>query len=222
MTSTWWMPWESNIGCQIYSFIFGQPQTLICVSIYHFRCTKLMTTHSLWNTRPMKQTVSADQNKHQSSTSLACVREIHRWPVNFPHKGSVTRKMFSFDGVIMRYKKKSRSERIEEMAWCRSVMLTGSLRPGIDNHAHGIHWTKAIQHILLDMISEGFFMYCHVHVTQYKVQDVVLSATGKCGYVWWVTIRSENSAINHSTAVLTNAPSSNELERLITCKGTVI
>ena len=26
---------------------------------------------------------------------------IHRWPVNSPHKGSVTRKMFSFDDVIM-------------------------------------------------------------------------------------------------------------------------
>ena len=26
---------------------------------------------------------------------------IHRWPVNFPHKGPVTRKMFPFDDVIM-------------------------------------------------------------------------------------------------------------------------
>ena len=29
------------------------------------------------------------------------MRRIHRWPVNSPHKGSVTRKMFSFDDVIM-------------------------------------------------------------------------------------------------------------------------
>ena len=29
------------------------------------------------------------------------VREIHRWPVNFPHKWRVTRKMFPFDDVIM-------------------------------------------------------------------------------------------------------------------------
>ena len=36
----------------------------------------------------------ADQRKHQSSASLAFVREIHRWPVNSPHKGPVTRKMF--------------------------------------------------------------------------------------------------------------------------------
>ena len=37
-----------------------------------------------------------DQRKHQSSASLAFV-----WPVNSPHKRSVTRKMFRFDDVIM-------------------------------------------------------------------------------------------------------------------------
>ena len=43
----------------------------------------------------------ADQRKHHSSASLAFVMGIHRWPVNFPHKGPVTRKMFPFDDVIM-------------------------------------------------------------------------------------------------------------------------
>ena len=42
-----------------------------------------------------------NQRKHQSSASLAFVREIHRGPVNFPHKWPVTRKMFPFDDVIM-------------------------------------------------------------------------------------------------------------------------
>ena len=42
-----------------------------------------------------------DQRKHQSSTSLAFVRGIHRRPVNSPHKGPVMRKMFPFDDVIM-------------------------------------------------------------------------------------------------------------------------
>ena len=42
-----------------------------------------------------------DQRKHQSSTSLAFVREIHRSPMNSPHKGPVTPKMFPFDNVIM-------------------------------------------------------------------------------------------------------------------------
>ena len=45
----------------------------------------------------------ADQKKHDSSASLAFVREIHRGPVNSPHKWPVTRKMFPFDDVIMRF-----------------------------------------------------------------------------------------------------------------------
>ena len=43
----------------------------------------------------------ADQTKHLSSASLAFVREIHRRPMNFPHKEPVTRKMLPFDDVIM-------------------------------------------------------------------------------------------------------------------------
>ena len=42
-----------------------------------------------------------DQRKHQSSASLAFVRGIHRWPVNPPNKGPVTRKIFPFDDVIV-------------------------------------------------------------------------------------------------------------------------
>ena len=43
----------------------------------------------------------ADQRKHQSFSSLAFVRGIHRGPVNSPHKWPVTRKRFPFDDVIM-------------------------------------------------------------------------------------------------------------------------
>ena len=50
----------------------------------------------------LRPTISsgADQNK-QSSASLAFVGKIHRCPVNSPHKGPVTWKMFPFDDVIM-------------------------------------------------------------------------------------------------------------------------
>ena len=43
----------------------------------------------------------ADQRKYQSSASLAFAWGIHRWPVNSPHKGSVTRKILPFDDVSM-------------------------------------------------------------------------------------------------------------------------
>ena len=42
-----------------------------------------------------------NQRKPQSSVPLAVVMGIHRWPVNSPHKGPATPKMFLFDDVIM-------------------------------------------------------------------------------------------------------------------------
>ena len=45
----------------------------------------------------------ANQRKHQRSASLAFVWGIHRGPVNSPHKWPVTRKIFPFDDVIMKY-----------------------------------------------------------------------------------------------------------------------
>ena len=45
--------------------------------------------------------LGADQRNYQSFASLAFVWGIGRWPVNSPHKGSVTRKRFPFDDVIM-------------------------------------------------------------------------------------------------------------------------
>ena len=52
---------------------------------------------------------SADQRKRQSFASLAFMRGIHRWPVNSPHKGPITRKVFPFDDVIMGYKQGQQS-----------------------------------------------------------------------------------------------------------------
>ena len=42
-----------------------------------------------------------DQRKQQAFTSLAFVRGIHWWQVNFLHKEPVTGKIFPFDDVIM-------------------------------------------------------------------------------------------------------------------------
>ena len=42
-----------------------------------------------------------DPRKQQSSASQVFVGGIHRWPVNSPHKGPVTRNMFPFDDFIM-------------------------------------------------------------------------------------------------------------------------
>ena len=42
-----------------------------------------------------------DQRKHRSSACLSFVSGINRWPMDFPHKWPVTRKMLPFDGIIM-------------------------------------------------------------------------------------------------------------------------
>ena len=67
----------------------------------------LITVTSYWARWSLESPAStdysgADQRKHQSSTSLAFMRGIHRSPVNSPHKRPVTRKMFPFDDVIMK------------------------------------------------------------------------------------------------------------------------
>ena len=46
--------------------------------------------------------LGADHREHQSSASLAFLREIHQWPVNSRTKGSGAEKN-SFDDVIMIY-----------------------------------------------------------------------------------------------------------------------
>ena len=73
-------------------------------------CLHLITYSRYWETHYNdiimglieSQTVysDADQRK-QSSASLAFVRGMHRSPVNSPHKGPVTRKMFPCDDVVM-------------------------------------------------------------------------------------------------------------------------
>ena len=45
--------------------------------------------------------LSADLRKHQSFAPLGFMQGIHWGPVNSPHKGPLTRKMFPFDDVIM-------------------------------------------------------------------------------------------------------------------------
>ena len=66
----------------------------------------------------------ADQSKHQSSASLAFVWGIHRGPVNWP----VTRKMFSFDDVIMEWQLPS--THLEAVVYGTGSACAGNLRRG--------------------------------------------------------------------------------------------
>ena len=79
----------------------------LCSSTIHFYI--IITKTSKWARRCLKsphdrlleRLFRRRSKKTSNSAWLAFVRGIHRWPVNSPHKGPVTRKMFSFDDVIV-------------------------------------------------------------------------------------------------------------------------
>ena len=83
---------------------FCLPHPQVCLSSTHYSDVIMgVMAFQLTSLRIVYSTVylGADQRKHQISASLAFVRGIHQWPMNSPHKGPVTRKMFPFDDVIM-------------------------------------------------------------------------------------------------------------------------
>ena len=72
------------------------------LTVYHYSDVILSVMASQITSVPIVYSIvcsGEDQRKHQSSTSLAFV--MGNSPVNSPHKGPVTRKMFPFDNVIM-------------------------------------------------------------------------------------------------------------------------
>ena len=82
----------------------------------------------------------ADQRKHESSASLAFVRGIHRGPVNSPYKWPVTRKMFSFDDVIM-------NNHYLDQRWCVlkiSIKINGSYCCPWATVPYGFMWPQLV------------------------------------------------------------------------------
>ena len=100
--TTTWELWFQIIGnCTVVWSIFfwlapKKHYDDVIIGAIVFQITSLTIVYSTVYSR-------ADQSKHQSSASLAFVWGIHRGPVNSPHKWPVTRKMFPFDEVIMKY-----------------------------------------------------------------------------------------------------------------------
>ena len=74
-----------------------------------------------------------DKRKHQSSALLAFGQGIHRWPVNSPHTGPVTRKLFPFDDVIilpLRLRPPLPSHLAQRTAHLPTNCSTGNEKPG--------------------------------------------------------------------------------------------
>ena len=78
----------------------------------------------------------ADQRQHQSSATLAFVKRIHRWPVNSPHKGPVTPKMFSFNDVVTKHMLQMDNLENICMPWHWSQPVYGEIVPGYELGKH--------------------------------------------------------------------------------------
>ena len=95
LDETWYKPMTT---------LFAGAYPSLYVTISHYADVIMTTMASQITSLTVVYSIvysDADQSKHQSSASLVFVWGIHRGPVNSPHKGPVTRKMFPFDDVIM-------------------------------------------------------------------------------------------------------------------------
>ena len=112
--ATWLLYWCSHLFNSCYGDQRSTPKTLHHQQWRQFWLPSLQHYNDVIMSMIASQTTSltfvystvysgADQRKHQSSASLAFVWGIHRGPVNSPHKWPVTRKMFPFNDVIMRF-----------------------------------------------------------------------------------------------------------------------
>ena len=84
--------WSNNSVMKTWKTVYHYNAVMMSAMASQITSVTIVYTTVFWG---------ADQRKYQSSASLAFVWGIHRWPVNSPHKGPVTRKMFPFDDVIM-------------------------------------------------------------------------------------------------------------------------
>ena len=87
----WHTPLSNNMDC---SEIYWTHYTDVIMSAMASQITSIAIVYS-------SVFSCTDQRKHQRSASMAFVREMHRWPVNSPHKGPATRKILPSDDVIM-------------------------------------------------------------------------------------------------------------------------
>ena len=99
------------LGTCLYICVCGENGNLVAAEIFKLislHCSGVIIgamAHKITIVSIVCPTVcsDADQIKHQSSASLAFVRGIHRWSVDYPHKWQVNRKMFPFDDVIVQW-----------------------------------------------------------------------------------------------------------------------
>ena len=122
-------------------------------------------------------------NKHQSSASLAFVWGIHRGPVNSPHKGPVTRKMFPFDDVIMQQTMDPRGSVLFGSITCL-VVKWPLLSSTVCESLWG--WSRNSASCTVSKLSQLFFLWLNGHYCPQL-----------CAEVWETFGHTRSSNINH-------------------------
>ena len=96
--------WVTSLFTMVTNWEMPEQVTLLRTAPYHYSDVLMGAKASQSNSLTIVYSTvysGTDQRIHQNSALLAFVRGIHRWPVNSPRKGPVTRKMIPFDDVIM-------------------------------------------------------------------------------------------------------------------------
>ena len=155
--------------------------------------------------------VCADQRKHQTSSSLAFVRGIHRWPVESPHKGPVARTMFPFNDVIMEIRVPGPGDEIynfQIFKWIVATWLTNRT-PTYKSQwrSAGWHALSSKQSCYLDqnLYAPGrrqASIWIGDNISLIRPQRPMFST-----HASWFTLNTENSNSNYRVLMMPTLPS---------------
>ena len=115
------------------------------------------------------------------SASLAFVRGIHRWPVNSPHKGPVTRKMFPFDDVIMgnvcnRLRQITMFYELCHCPACRTTLVATRFRVAVICPIMQVpHCIRVFFYFVWFVFINHIFQFYHELYTYCNILDIYLS-----------------------------------------------
>ena len=164
--------WKCADKCNNYLFLGSNQYRVRIVAGNHFSDVTERDDFSNTGVSMVCSAVwsGADQNKHQSSASLAFVRGNPPVTGDTPRKGPVTRKMFPFDGIIMGFVPNRR----HALIWCNDDSVNrrryASQRGWFNIHSYQYRkshcWDKGLLRL----------SYFHNEI----------SYTGKTAYLYWI------------------------------------
>ena len=112
---SWYYPVEQHSIRIIYVIVLNPSDT----AHYNDVIMGAMASHQRLDCLLKSLFRSIYKRHHQSSASLGFVRRIHRWPVNTPYNGPVTRRTFPFDDIIIPWNSLLNSLQVDDHLYLR-------------------------------------------------------------------------------------------------------